>query len=105
MKTLNITIALIASLPAAALAEQPRAQARVAYQDLNLRTESGVRTLDRRLARAVEAVCPDGRGSVDMARKVAARRCIRDTTAELAAVRSHVLAGRGADETLAAGTR
>jgi len=105
MKTIIVAVALIAGIPAAATAQQPREQARVAYRDLNLQTEAGVRTLDRRLARAVNAVCPDERGTVDRARKVAARRCIRDTMAQLAPLRGRLVAGGSAGDTLAAGTR
>jgi UrcA family protein len=105
MKTLTFALTLLTAVPAGAMAQQPRPEARVPYADLNLQTESGVRTLDRRLARAVTAVCPDERGTVDMARKVAARRCIKDTNASLSPLRGRILAAGGAADPQAVGTR
>ena len=105
MKTLSFALVLLAATPTGAAAQQPRTESRVGYADLNLQTEAGIKALDRRLARAVIAVCPDERGTVDMARKVAARRCIKDTHAGLAPLRSRLLAAHGSRETLVAGTR
>jgi UrcA family protein len=105
MKTTTLSLALLAAMSGGAAAQQPRTEARVGYADLNLQTEAGIKALDRRLARAVIAVCPDERGTVDMARKVAARRCIKETSAGLAPLRTRVLAAQGSGETLVAGTR
>ncbi|PSJ38812.1 UrcA family protein [Allosphingosinicella deserti] len=105
MKTLTFALTLLAAIPAGATAQQPRPEARVPYGDLNLQTEAGVKTLDRRLARAVMAVCPDERGTVDMARKVAARRCIKDASASLSPLRDRILAAQAAAEPQAVGTR
>jgi UrcA family protein len=110
MKPILCAIALLAALPAQALAQQPgpdsRApQVRVQYDDLNLRTSAGVERFDRRLARAVRAVCPDARGTIDVVRKVAARNCVAATTDEVAQLRNRILAAEGDPAILAARAR
>ena len=49
------TIALFASVPAAA--EEPAPQVRVAYSDLDLTREEGQETLNQRIRSAVKRVC------------------------------------------------
>ena len=49
--------ALTAALPLSAMARDESPTENVPYGDLNLATEAGVETLDRRLDRAVERVC------------------------------------------------
>jgi UrcA family protein len=111
MKTLFLATALLAALPVQALAEQPgreaRApEARIQYSDLNLRSGAGVAAFDRRIARAVRLVCPDARGTVDISRKAASRRCIAAKTEELAPLRNRILAAaQGTPAILAAHTR
>lgn len=45
-------------VPAAAMAEEDEARASVQVSDLNLSTPGGQRALERRVASAIEAVCP-----------------------------------------------
>ena len=105
MKMLTSTLFLLALIPVQASAAPARPEARVAFSDLDLSSEAGIRALDRRLVRAVATVCPDPRGTVDLATKRDARRCKTDTIAGLAAQRSRVLAAHAAPAQLAAGTR
>ncbi|MBB4098188.1 UrcA family protein [Sphingomonas kyeonggiensis] len=63
LKTL-IPLALILSpalIPLAAKAQQSHAVIRVSYADLDLSRAEGRTALDRRLARAVDTVCPTTR--------------------------------------------
>jgi UrcA family protein len=97
MKTLKYAVGLLVALPGHAMAIEPGGElrareVRVPYADLDLRTVAGLKTLDRRLARAVKLVCPDTRGSVFLASKRAARHCIAETTAKLASQRNHAVA-------------
>lgn len=110
MKTFFYAAALLAALPAQALAQQPGAdlrgpEVRVAHADLNLRSAAGIETLDRRLSRAVSAVCGDAEARWDLATKIAARRCIAAKAAELAPQRDRVVAAQAGTATLAARVR
>lgn len=49
--------ALIATMPTSAIAQDQIRTNRVPYGDLDLTTQAGIKTLDRRLDRAVERVC------------------------------------------------
>jgi UrcA family protein len=87
---------LSALLPGTALAQlEAPADIHVAYRDLNLQSPAGVQVLDRRIKRAIVAVCPDVVGS-DMARQRLAARCWAAKWAEVATQRAVVLdhAGR-----------
>jgi UrcA family protein len=65
----------VAGLPAVQAAEAPGTRAvTVRYDDLNLGTDSGVRTLYARLTRAAELVCPD-RHNLNLALASIARSC------------------------------
>jgi UrcA family protein len=106
MKILISAVALIAALPAQAAAQQPnpqvsRAEVRVPYRDLNLRSAFGIQMLDRRLTRAARAVCPQVDGTLDLASKAAARRCVAITTAGLEQQRNRALASQLAPAVLA----
>lgn len=89
---------ILAALTAAFLAQPATAQpapaprtAIVAHADLNLATEKGARTLDRRIWRAVVAVCgtaPD----YDLEGKNDVRECRRDTRALASAEAQQVIA-------------
>lgn len=97
MKALTCAIALLAALPAPVLAQQPGkdvpgSEVRVSYADINLRTQAGRQTLDRRITQAVNSVCFDTSGSVDMARKMAVRRCVVETQAQVEPQRNRILA-------------
>lgn len=94
MKIVIIALGTLASalalVPGQALARDSAAPVHVSYGDLNLRTAAGVRTLDRRLAQAVQTVCAEG--ATDLARQYAARRCVVAASARLASERSQVIA-------------
>lgn len=81
MKKLLILAALTAASfgqPAAAQSAPADPTAVVQYSDLDLRTERGTKTLDRRIWRAVVTVCgtaPD----YDLEGKNEVRQCRRDT--------------------------
>ena len=89
---------ILAALAAASLAQPAFAQpapaprtALVAHADLDLATEKGARTLDRRIWRAVVAVCgtaPD----YDLEGKNDVRECRRDTRAIASAEAQQVIA-------------
>lgn len=89
---------ILAALAAAPLAQpvfaQPAAAPRtavVAHTDLDLGTEKGAKTLDRRIWRAVVAVCgtaPD----YDLEGKNDVRECRRDTRALASAEAEQVIA-------------
>jgi len=60
LKTLT-ALALLAAAPVAANAQtapQTGASVTIGYADLNLASRSGVAELDRRIARAIDKVCP-----------------------------------------------
>ena len=59
MKTLlSLAIAAVAFTAAPAIAQSaPSGQLAVSYADLDLRTDAGMRTLDRRIRSAVEQAC------------------------------------------------
>lgn len=61
----------------------------VAHSDLDLRTEAGIKTLDRRIWRAVVEVCGAAPG-YDLAGKNDVRECRRETRA-LASVQADVV--------------
>jgi UrcA family protein len=49
--------ALVSAIPSATFAREVVTTERVPYADLNLASEAGIETLDRRLERAVKRVC------------------------------------------------
>jgi UrcA family protein len=69
----------------------------VAHRDLDLRTESGTRTLDRRIWRAVVEVCGTA-AEFDIAGKNDVRQCRRDTRALAAAQAEVVIANASRDQ-------
>jgi UrcA family protein len=99
MKTL-LTIsaaaaALIAS-PAAAQSPIPvDAQLVVSYADLDLSTEAGVRTLDRRILTAVQQAC-GASSDFDPAGKNRIRECQAETLAQARAQRDVAIAAAAA---------
>ena len=106
--TLALTFAAsVAALPAApAAAQAPPAEATLAvsYVDLDLRSEAGIRTLDRRILTAVQQACgpisdfdPAGRNRIQACRADALERLSgqRDTVIAAAAQSARVrLAGQ-----------
>lgn len=71
----------------------------VAHRDLDLRTEAGAKTLDRRIWRAVVAVCgtaPD----YDIEGKNEVRECRRDTRRVASAQADLAIAGASRDQNI-----
>lgn len=70
--------ALAATLPSSAFAGNGAPTEKVPYGDLNLATQAGVETLDRRLDRAVQRVC--GSASMrDLPAQARIEQCREDT--------------------------
>ena len=57
MKLFHIALSLLVLTPVAAFAQETPTSVAVSYRDLNLKSEAGVKTLDRRLANAIRTVC------------------------------------------------
>ena len=92
LKLLIPAVLLSAILPDAAVAQQQRhADIRVAYRDLNLQSPAGLKVLDRRIRRAIEAVCPDFAGST-VPRHPEVTRCRAAKQSEVASQRAAALA-------------
>ena len=91
LKLLIPAVLLSAILPDAAVAQQRHADIRVAYRDLNLQSPEGLKLLDRRIRRAIEAVCPDFAGST-VPRHPEVARCRAAKEAEVAGQRAAALA-------------
>lgn len=98
MKKLLILAALAAvsvGQPAAAQSAPANQTAVVQHKDLNLRTERGTKTLDRRIWRAVVTVCGTA-SDADLKGKNDVRQCRRDM---------RLLAAAQADLAIASATR
>ena len=81
----NLLIAIAAAAtfsPSSALAQADAPTVRVSYADLNLSTPAGRERFERRLAAAVQRVCPFVYAR-DLAAQQAARSCIAETHADL----------------------
>ena len=91
-KILLLAALMAQGLPAATATGEQAPSVRVGYADLDLTQEAGRRTLDRRLQRAVESVCPDDNGIRDTARLAAIRACRAGKMQELAVPRAKALA-------------
>ncbi|WCM26568.1 UrcA family protein [Sphingomonas sp. QA11] len=107
MLKLLIPAALLgAALPNAAQAMENPADVHVAYRDLNLKSPSGVRMLDRRIERAVSRICVED-GALDMQRRLAVFHCRRVALAKIASQRAAALenAARGNVELAASADR
>jgi UrcA family protein len=101
MKLFHIALSLLALTPVPAFAQQVTPSIVVSYSDLNLRSEAGVKVLDRRLANAVRTVCGDEDGSAVSEFRFAAQRCVREKSAEVTALRNRAIAGYSSAEALA----
>lgn len=95
-----------ALLPTAATAQDIPAAVHVAYHDLDLRTPGGVQTFDRRIAHAIDKVCPEF-FATDLTRKLLLARCRVVARTRVATQREAVLAsaGRGTIELAARADR
>jgi len=101
MKLFPIALSLLVLTPVAAFAQEAPKSIAVSYHDLNLKSEAGVKALDRRLASAIRAVCGEHEGSVVPEYRFTAQRCVKEKSAEVAALRDRAIAGYSSRETLA----
>jgi len=92
MKFTAIALSLMSLATAAAGAQEARTAVTVSYADLNLRSETGLKTLDARLARAVRTVCAEHDGSVVPEHRFAVQHCMAEKRAEVAALRDRAVA-------------
>lgn len=93
-----LAAAVLASVPALA-AEQAPTRVRVYYGDLDLSDRVGIETLDRRLLRAVKAVCPSDNGVREMSQLRMISLCRAAKQAEIAPLRQSVLAAAASGKT------
>jgi UrcA family protein len=89
---LAATAAALVGQPVSAEPDPAKASVAVVHGDLDLRTEAGVKALDRRIWRAVVAVCGEAPG-YDLAGKNDVRQCRRDTRAQATAQAEIAIAG------------
>lgn len=101
MKLSQIALSLLVLAPVSAFAQEAPTSVAVSYSDLNLKSEAGVKTLDRRLASAIRTVCGEHDGSALLANRFAAQRCAKEKRAEVAVLRNHAIASYSSPETLA----
>jgi UrcA family protein len=101
MKLSHIALPLLVLAPVSAFAQEAPTSVAVSYRDLNLKSEAGVKTLDRRLASAIRAVCGEHDGSVVPEHRFTAQRCLKEKRAEVAALRNRAIASYSSPETLA----
>ena len=88
LKLMVPALLLSSLLPNVAVAQQESVH--VAYRDLDLRSPAGVKQLDRRIEKAVAAVCPDSTDT-DLARKLVVARCRAVARARVADQRATIL--------------
>lgn len=91
-KYLILTALTVLSIGQPAFAETVDRSVAVQYTDLNLRSEAGIRTLDRRLSRAVDTVCGTA-AQIDIVGQRKIKECQRETKHRAAAQVERVIAG------------
>ncbi|MGH6617753.1 UrcA family protein [Sphingomonas sp.] len=91
LKILLPALLLSAGVPDAAFARDAQPDVHVSYRDLDLRSPAGIAQLDRRISRAIDAVCPVPTGT-ELQRKLAIYKCRRVKAAEVAGQRAGALA-------------
>ena len=101
MKLFHIALSLLALTPVPAFAQEVTSSIVVSYSDLNLRSEAGVKALDRRLANAIRLVCGEQDGSAVFEFRLAAQRCVRERSAEVTTLRDRAIASYSSPEALA----
>ena len=101
MKLSHIALSLLVLTPVTAFAQEIQSSVVVSYSDLNLRSEAGVKALDRRLATAIRSVCAEHDGSAVLEYRLAAQRCVKEKSAEVVALRNRAIASYPSPETLA----
>ncbi|MBN8813122.1 MULTISPECIES: UrcA family protein [unclassified Sphingomonas] len=96
MKTLIPLLLILspAAVPVIAQAQRGDASVRVSYADLDLSRAAGRQALDRRLARALDQICPADRPGY-LTPAPDALRCQAYAREQIAAARRHALAQRG----------
>ena len=92
MKTL-LTLALLLSAATPAIAQEAPGGVRIATADINLSTTEGVAQLDRRIARAIDRVCPETRGR-ELNSFHTLHACRTAVMRSVAAQRQHLLESR-----------
>jgi UrcA family protein len=85
------TALLMVGVSVPALAQPSEPIIRIAYGDLNLATDSGVKALDRRIASAIDGACPD-EPHADLQTERVRDHCRRERLSEVVAQRSRALA-------------
>ena len=102
MTKFAIFLAIAAStISTPSFAAQRTADVRVAYADLQLASEAGRATLDRRINAAIDLSCGVDERVQNLHERRAVLRCIRAKQAEVAPVRAAVLAAYGARDRVA----
>jgi UrcA family protein len=100
MRPFHIIVSLLTLTPVTAFAQQVPTSVGVSYGDLDLSSEAGVKTLDRRLATAIRSVCGAYDGSVIPERRFAVQRCLTEKRAEVAALRDRAVTRYSSSKTL-----
>lgn len=96
MKLTAIVVSLMSLAAVAANAQEAKTAITVAYGDLNLRSETGLKTFDARLAHAIRTVCAEHDGSVVPEHRFAVQHCVAEKRAEVAALRDRAVARQSA---------
>jgi UrcA family protein len=91
LKYLIPAVLMTAFLPGAVTAQETTTTVHVAYRDLDLRSAPGVHLFDRRIAKAIEQVCPEDVAS-SLSLKLLVARCRKAALAGVASQREAVLA-------------
>jgi UrcA family protein len=92
IKFLTTALLGLGLLSGVAVAAPPAKVIRIEYRDLNLQNAAGVAQLDRRIAKALAAICPHDR-PVDLTARIEEKHCRRAKLAEILPQRDRVLAG------------
>jgi UrcA family protein len=92
LKTLFQAALLAAIVFGPVTAAEHRPDVRVSYADLDLSKTEGIKALDRRLVRAVEAACPSRDGATEMMQLRAIRVCHIAKREEIAPLRAAAIA-------------
>jgi UrcA family protein len=84
MRNFGLVLAAVSALVAVPAAASPEGVKRVAYADLQLESEAGRATLQRRLDRAVASICSVDGMPQSNALSAEQARCVAETSASLA---------------------
>jgi UrcA family protein len=86
------TALVAATLSSGALADRQTRDVMVVYGDLDLADPEGIKTFDRRLRRAIAAVCDNGASYRDLVQMQVAERCRSEKRLAIAALRARIIA-------------